>query len=114
MEAEQAAQVQRAKQRRFKFWAIAGLALVLLAADLARPPARQVSAAALLLAIDAYQATLSKALKGSGAQCRFSPSCSRYGEQAIRRHGALLGSARAAWRVLRCGPWTAPNTLDLP
>src|SRR5438874_4266292 len=40
-----------------------------------------------------------------GGQCRFSPSCSHYADQAIRGRGALVGSALALWRVLRCNPF---------
>ena len=43
----------------------------------------------------------------AGGRCRFYPSCSAYAEEAIRELGAARGSALAAWRVLRCGPWTA-------
>ncbi|MCC7477697.1 membrane protein insertion efficiency factor YidD [bacterium] len=38
--------------------------------------------------------------------CRFTPTCSRYGVDALRRYGALKGSWLALWRVLRCNPWT--------
>ncbi len=88
--------------------------LVLLAVDLARPPAAQLSARALLAAIDLYQATVSPRLSKAGARCRFEPTCSHYGEAVIRRHGALVGSAKAAWRILRCGPWTPAGTEDRP
>ena len=40
-----------------------------------------------------------------GANCRFYPSCSAYAEQAIRTRGAVVGSALAVWRVLRCNPF---------
>ncbi len=90
------------------------LALTLAALDLSRPPPRQWSARTLLWAIDAYQATLSPLLPKMGTRCRFVPTCSHYGEGAIRRDGALVGSARAAWRVLRCGPWTELGTHDPP
>jgi uncharacterized protein len=43
----------------------------------------------------------------AGGRCRFYPSCSAYAEQVIRELGAARGGALAAWRVLRCGPWTA-------
>jgi uncharacterized protein len=56
--------------------------------------------------IGIYRATLSGSL---GGQCRFSPSCSSYAEEAIRRHGAIRGSAYAAWRVLRCNPFGRPG-----
>jgi len=39
--------------------------------------------------------------------CRFYPSCSHYGYQAIYKYGALKGSALAAWRVLRCNPFNS-------
>lgn len=40
-----------------------------------------------------------------GANCRFWPSCSEYGVDAFRKHGALRGSALTAKRILRCNPW---------
>jgi putative membrane protein insertion efficiency factor len=40
-----------------------------------------------------------------GGQCRFSPSCSHYAEDAIRVHGVLRGGALGAWRILRCNPF---------
>jgi uncharacterized protein len=40
------------------------------------------------------------------ASCKFHPSCSQYAVDAIRKHGVLKGSARAAWRLLRCNPWS--------
>jgi putative membrane protein insertion efficiency factor len=40
-----------------------------------------------------------------GAHCRFWPGCSDYAIDALRRHGAVRGSALAARRVLRCNPW---------
>lgn len=36
--------------------------------------------------------------------CRFYPSCSCYAIEAIEKHGVLRGSAKAAWRILRCSP----------
>jgi putative membrane protein insertion efficiency factor len=58
--------------------------------------------ALLLGGIWLYRATLSGWL---GGQCRFYPTCSHYAEDAIRAHGAIGGSARAAWRLLRCNPF---------
>lgn len=101
------------KGRRRWPWVVASLA-VLLVLDLSRPPEAQLSAWALLGAIDLYQATLSPRMPGLGVHCRFQPTCSHYGEAVIRRDGALIGSGKAAWRILRCGPWTAPGTADPP
>jgi uncharacterized protein len=52
--------------------------------------------------IRVYRLTLSGWL---GGQCRFSPTCSHYAEDAIRARGALVGGLFAAWRVLRCNPF---------
>lgn len=49
-----------------------------------------------------YQRTLSRLLPPS---CRFVPSCSEYGYEAIARYGIARGGALAVWRVLRCNPW---------
>jgi uncharacterized protein len=57
----------------------------------------------LLLLIRGYQATLSKTLPPNS--CRFYPTCSHYGYQAIYKYGAIRGSFMAAWRVLRCNPF---------
>jgi putative membrane protein insertion efficiency factor len=38
--------------------------------------------------------------------CRFTPTCSRYAIDALRRYGALRGGWLAAWRILRCNPFT--------
>lgn len=37
--------------------------------------------------------------------CRFTPTCSDYGKEAIKKHGAFKGSLMSAWRVLRCNPF---------
>ena len=36
--------------------------------------------------------------------CRFYPTCSEYGIQAITKYGAIKGGLKAAWRILRCNP----------
>lgn len=86
----------------------------MLAADWSRPPAEQWSARVLLFGIDAYQATLSPLMPVAGVHCRFTPTCSHYGEGAIRKYGAPVGTAKTAWRLLRCGPWTEQGTHDPP
>ena len=95
-------------------WAIVATFLVLLAVDVSRPPSDQLSASVLLWSIDLYQATISPALAAGGARCRFEPSCSHYGEEAIRKYGTLKGVGLTARRILRCGPWTPAGTLDEP
>ena len=58
--------------------------------------------------IRCYQVVLSpvkSALFGPMAKCRFTPTCSQYGLEAIRAHGAVKGSWLAFRRLLRCNPW---------
>ncbi|PID56368.1 membrane protein insertion efficiency factor YidD [candidate division KSB3 bacterium] len=38
--------------------------------------------------------------------CRFYPTCSEYGIQALRRYGALKGSWLTLWRLMRCQPFS--------
>ncbi|MCX4747669.1 membrane protein insertion efficiency factor YidD [Kitasatospora sp. NBC_01287] len=55
-----------------------------------------------------YQWTISPLL---GPVCRYYPSCSHYGYEAVRTHGAVKGSALTGWRILRCNPWS-PGGVD--
>lgn len=55
----------------------------------------------LLFAIRAYQG----ARAGRPSPCRFVPSCSVYGHEAIKRHGAARGTWLTARRLSRCHPW---------
>ncbi|MEG0874960.1 MAG: membrane protein insertion efficiency factor YidD [Clostridiales bacterium] len=38
--------------------------------------------------------------------CKYYPTCSQYALEAIRKHGAIKGTAMAVWRVLRCNPFS--------
>ena len=63
----------------------------------------------LLALIRLYQMTLSHGLPEG--TCRFYPSCSHYGYQAIQKYGALKGSWLAAKRIARCNPFN-PGGYD--
>lgn len=101
------------RQRLFVF-VLVGLAGLGLGLDFGAPPERQWSARGLVGAIRLYQHTLSPLLGSSGVKCRFEPTCSHYGVGVLERYGALGGSWRAGWRILRCAPWTPAGTVDLP
>lgn len=60
-------------------------------------------AAALLAPIRLYGRFLSPALP---ARCRYYPTCSAYAEDAIRELGPVRGTILAAWRLLRCNPFS--------
>ena len=50
-----------------------------------------------------YQRAISPALP---QRCKYHPSCSEYAVGAINRYGVLRGVVLAAWRLLRCNPWS--------
>ncbi|MCL6502915.1 MAG: membrane protein insertion efficiency factor YidD [Pirellulales bacterium] len=57
-----------------------------------------------------YQRLLSPLL---GPRCRFTPSCSEYMIQAVRKYGVLPGAWRGILRICRCHPWN-PGGFDPP
>ena len=63
----------------------------------------------LLGLIRLYQASFAKVLPPD--TCRFYPSCSHYGYQAVYKYGVLKGGGMAIWRVLRCNPFN-PGGYD--
>ena len=65
----------------------------------------------LIGAIRLYRKTLSPFI---GQQCRFEPTCSHYGEEAIAKHGAMRGTILTVWRILRCGPWSKGGYDPVP
>ena len=64
----------------------------------------------LLFLLAAYKRLLSPLL---GARCRFHPSCSHYGHECLRVHGAARGSYLTLRRILRCHPFN-PGGYDPP
>jgi putative membrane protein insertion efficiency factor len=49
-----------------------------------------------------------------GPRCRFYPSCSAYGLEAIATHGAAKGTVLTVARVCRCNPWNAGGVDHVP
>jgi hypothetical protein len=50
-----------------------------------------------------YQRLISPAIP---RRCKYEPTCSRYAVDAIKEYGILRGAVLAAWRLLRCNPWS--------
>lgn len=48
------------------------------------------------------------------ASCKYIPTCSQYGLEAIERFGALKGGLLTLWRVLRCNPWSRGGYDPVP
>ena len=59
--------------------------------------------AVLIAPIRLYQRWISPAL---GPRCRYYPTCSNYAVQAIHELGPIRGLILAAWRLLRCNPFS--------
>ncbi len=56
----------------------------------------------LILPIRFYQKFISPLTPPS---CRYTPTCSQYAVEALRKHGPLKGMYLAVRRILRCHPW---------
>jgi hypothetical protein len=72
---------------------------------------KAVPGAILIAFIKVYQYTLSPML---GQRCKYYPSCSNYAIGALREHGALRGTGLAAWRLLRCNPFSNGGYAPVP
>lgn len=70
-----------------------------------------VLARAMTVCVQAYQRWISPAIP---ARCRYYPSCSSYAVEALGTHGALKGLVLAAWRILRCNPWSRGGVDHVP
>ncbi|QXT39611.1 membrane protein insertion efficiency factor YidD [Gymnodinialimonas ceratoperidinii] len=46
--------------------------------------------------------------------CRFTPTCSTYAMEALRKHGAIKGTWLASRRILRCHPWGGSGIDNVP
>jgi uncharacterized protein len=64
----------------------------------------------LIFLIRCYQTGISPLFP---ARCRFSPTCSQYAIEVLRRDGWWRGGWRAVRRILRCHPWN-PGGYDPP
>jgi len=81
--------------------------------DLSVPRGHGIGARVALFSIDEYRAHISPRLRGV-VRCRFTPSCSAYGREAIAKYGLAVGGWKTVKRIAKCGPWTKAGTVDRP
>ncbi|MGP1447481.1 MAG: membrane protein insertion efficiency factor YidD [Candidatus Limimorpha sp.] len=65
----------------------------------------------LILLIRIYQVTLSPYI---GRNCRYTPTCSSYGIEALKKYGAIKGGWLTFKRVLSCNPWGGSGYDPVP
>lgn len=71
----------------------------------------QAVARLLCLPIRFYQRCISPFTPPS---CRFTPTCSQYAIEALRKHGPIKGLLLSVWRILRCNPWGGSGYDPVP
>ncbi|HPE40422.1 MAG TPA: membrane protein insertion efficiency factor YidD [Bacteroidales bacterium] len=64
-----------------------------------------------VLVIKIYQIFLSPLM---GRSCRFTPTCSSYGIEAIQKHGPVKGGWLTLKRIIRCNPWGGSGYDPVP
>jgi uncharacterized protein len=65
----------------------------------------------LILLIKFYQLAISPLLPNS---CRYTPTCSVYAIEALKKHGILKGTYFAVKRILSCNPWGGHGEDPVP
>ena len=65
----------------------------------------------LIYLIRLYQKYLSPLKR---TRCPYYPTCSCYGLEAVKKYGAVKGSALAAWRIMRCNPFSKGGYDPVP
>ena len=73
--------------------------------------AKRVVAFPFILLVKFYQLCISPFTMPS---CRYTPTCSEYGLEALRVHGAFKGVLLTAWRILRCNPFCRSGYDPVP
>ncbi|HEY2466980.1 MAG TPA: membrane protein insertion efficiency factor YidD [Terracidiphilus sp.] len=95
-----------------KLWLIALLAgAILFSADALRPPQKQVSVRVFALSVDGYHRFLQPVTKRY-VRCRYSPTCSRFAVEAVRKYGIAKGGWLSVRRIASCKSGVPMGTKD--
>ena len=65
----------------------------------------------LLIPVYIYRGAISPLFPPS---CRYTPTCSRYTIEALKKHGPIKGSYLSAKRILSCNPWGGSGYDPVP
>ena len=102
------------RRRRISPVVLAAL-LGLAAGDALKPPEDQAGTRIALVAIEGYRLGVSPLLQQTHlVRCRFRPTCSGYGREAIRRFGWVKGGALTVARIARCQPFAKGGDDPVP
>jgi len=66
---------------------------------------------AAVLILRMYQIAVSPYLPSA---CRYTPTCSHYSQEAIQRHGVIMGGWMGMKRLARCHPWGGKGYDPVP
>lgn len=72
---------------------------------------RQLPSKLVILIFTIYQRIISPIMPNA---CRFHPTCSAYGIEAVKKYGAIKGSWLAIKRIGRCSPWGGHGIDPVP
>ena len=72
---------------------------------------KYITNAPFLLLIGLYQKLISPIL---GPKCRFSPTCSVYSAESIKKYGIIKGSILSFKRIIKCNPWGGKGFDPVP
>ncbi|MFN5136146.1 MAG: membrane protein insertion efficiency factor YidD [Chitinophagaceae bacterium] len=64
-----------------------------------------------VMLIGFYQYVISPAI---GPKCRYTPTCSHYGIEALKKHGPIKGLWLTIKRVSKCHPWGGSGYDPVP
>ncbi|MET6990009.1 membrane protein insertion efficiency factor YidD [Sediminicola arcticus] len=72
---------------------------------------KQIAIAPFILMVKLYQNFISPL---TPASCRYSPTCSQYTMEALKKHGLLKGGWLSLKRIFNCHPWGGKGYDPVP